>query len=313
MKKQIRFVMMVGLPASGKSTVAKEMSEQAGMALLSSDEIRKEIFNDESNQDNNSMVFEIMNNRLKENIKKGISCIYDATNINSKRRKAILSQVPKDVRKTCIYVGVNYRECIKRDLQRERVVGAEVIEKMYKSMQIPMYHEGWDDIILYPLHFMYNNTKELTLPNDYSNYKVFLIENGLGDCVDLAQDTPYHTLSVSRHMYYAYEKSMETMDKDIQIAMMLHDIGKPYCKEFNGRYASFFGHENVSAQMAIETLKGYNLSDRNIIKIATLIQLHMMMHNKEWGSKSQEKFKKEIGEDMWSDLVLLNSCDTLAK
>lgn len=44
-----------------------------------------------------------------------------------------------------------------------------------------------------------------------------------------------------------------------------------------------------------------------------LIQLHMRMHNKEWGSVKRDKFRQEIGEEMWNSLIIMNNCDTMAK
>ena len=85
------FVMMVGLPASGKSTYVKELAEEMRAVICSSDAIRKELCGDENSQDNNEEVFKLLHSRIKECLKKGVNVIYDATNINSKRRRAFLS------------------------------------------------------------------------------------------------------------------------------------------------------------------------------------------------------------------------------
>lgn len=311
--KIVRFVMMVGIPASGKSTKAKLLSEKMDAVWLSSDNLREELFGDVKCQDRNKELFEEMNRRAIELLNSGRSVVYDATNLNSKKRKALLSQIPKGVYKYCIYMVTAPQQAVVRDTNRDRVVGSKTIDRMYKTAQIPMYHEGFDLIMHYPLHHRLDNKKEFIMPNTYEEYVDFLNENSCGECVDLAQDTPYHTLSVSRHMYYAYEEIKDSVDEDLKIALLLHDIGKPYCKVFNGKYASFRGHDDVSAQMAIRILRKYNLSEDRIIKIATLIQLHMRMHNKEWGSVKRDKFRQEIGEEMWNYLVIMNNCDTMAK
>ena len=51
---------MCGLPASGKTTKAKEIVAEEGAEYVSSDEIRKELYGDESDQTNPNKVFEIM-------------------------------------------------------------------------------------------------------------------------------------------------------------------------------------------------------------------------------------------------------------
>ena len=44
MKNIPQFIMMIGLPGSGKSTLAKEIAKNINGQVISSDEIRKEIF-----------------------------------------------------------------------------------------------------------------------------------------------------------------------------------------------------------------------------------------------------------------------------
>ena len=311
--QDVNFVMLVGIPASGKTTVANRLVKSDGFLKVSSDDLREDLFGDVNCQDRNVELFQEAHKRIINLLKEGKSVVFDATNLNSKKRKALISQLPKGVLKTCIFCSVSIDESIERDSKRDRVVGKGVISRMYRRAQIPMYKENWDSIILYSPNYRYDNKKDLIMPNTYEEYKHFLTENNCCDCVDLPQDTPYHTLSVSRHMYYAYDNIKDTDREDVKIALLLHDIGKGYTKEYNGKYASFRGHESVSAQMAIEVLKNFSISEKRIIRIATLIQLHMMMHNKEWGSKNREKFKKEVGESMWEDLIILNNCDTMAK
>lgn len=310
-----KFTMLVGLPASGKSTLAEKLkNDRENSVVLSSDALREEMFGDVNCQDRNAELFEEMNRRVKVFLNAGRDVIYDATNTNSKRRMGILSQLSRDTYKECIYMNERVMSCQFRDSERDRKVGWEVIGNMYRSLQIPMYHEGWDSIEIYPVYTPVGGKKEFPLlPKTYYEYEFLLVQIGCKKCIDLAQDTPYHTLSVSRHMFYAYDKIKDTDNEDVKIALLMHDIGKSYCKQFNGRYASFKGHDCVSAQMAVDILDRFGFETERIFKIATLIQLHMRMHNKEWGSKSRDKFKKQVGEHMWDDLVLVNNCDSSAK
>ena len=304
--------MMVGLPASGKSTYAKELLESQGFVRFSSDDLREELFGDVNCQDKNSELFQEMNRRAIMALKIGRDVVYDATNTSSKKRRALLSQLPRDVQKECVYITTNDFRCIMRDSVRERSVGDGVIRRMYKRLQIPMYHEGWDKITIYNEFGI--NRKTIELPSYYEEYCKLLKILGCKECVDLAQDNPYHTLSISRHMYYTYEKLINKgVSLPVLLAGMLHDIGKPYCKEFNGKYASFKGHEYVSAQMAVEILSECGFKTDEIINITTLIQLHMRLHNKDMSEKTRNKFKSDLGDEMYSQLVDLNVADGLAK
>lgn len=307
---------LVGLPGSGKSTYAKELANEINAVRLSSDDLRIELYGDINNQDNNTELFQEMNRRAKLALKSGKSVIYDATNINSKKRKGFLSQLPKDVNKTCVYFSERRSVCIARDLQRDRAVTKEVIERMYKQLQIPMYHEGWNNIKIVSCIQYQKDTGLFNKIESYEDYIRLMKYNFEVENIEMAQDTPYHTLSVGRHMYYAYDYIINYKiqnSKHLEIAALLHDIGKPYCKVFNGKYASFYGHENISAQDAVLFLKRYGFEDEDIIHIATLIQLHMRLHDKEWGSKKKDKFAQELGEELYSELVALNNADNFAK
>ena len=75
------FIMLVGLPGSGKSTLTKRYKEYK---VHSSDDIREELTGDVNRQDINSLVFKILHNRVKEDLLNGQSVIIDSTNISSK-------------------------------------------------------------------------------------------------------------------------------------------------------------------------------------------------------------------------------------
>ena len=79
-------MMMVGLPYSGKSCYAKKLKEEFNAVIHSSDAIREEILGDVQDQNNNGMVFDVLHRRVIEDLSNGRNVIYDATNINYKRR-----------------------------------------------------------------------------------------------------------------------------------------------------------------------------------------------------------------------------------
>jgi predicted kinase len=58
---------MIGLPASGKSSIAKKIAKSEDAVIVSSDDIRKELGNI-NDQSQNEKVFEIAEKRLKNNI-----------------------------------------------------------------------------------------------------------------------------------------------------------------------------------------------------------------------------------------------------
>jgi len=331
--QKTRLIVLVGLAGSGKSTVAQElMAGRDDIDLHSSDAIREEILGEVNNQDKNGDVFEIMEKRTKESLKAGRHVIYDATNINRKKRKHLLTQIPKGVEKIALYIATPIDEVLRRNAERERVVPEWVItDKMYKNMQIPIYWEGWDKII-----FEYDDeTIEDDLPKQLTDairagalfgregYDImkFLASyfNEFFKIYDLPQDSKYHSFSVSRHIYYVYKyilDNYEGEDKEEMLwAGLLHDVGKAHCKNFKNRkgedtrYASFIGHEHVSAQMAIPFLKRMNFEDEFIHRVATLIQFHMYLLDEK---ANKDKLKQRVGEDVFKKLEFLRDADTKA-
>ena len=80
-------IVLVGLPGSGKSSYAEQFKAVddaicTGVTVIhSSDAIRKELFGDESSQEDNARVFDLMRKRTTEDLKAGKTVIYDATNV----------------------------------------------------------------------------------------------------------------------------------------------------------------------------------------------------------------------------------------
>ena len=312
----VKFIMLVGLPASGKSTMAKKLKEEnKNSIILSSDELRIELFNNVNDIEHNGQVFEEMNKRTKQYLKQGITVIYDATNISSKRRMNLLKQFNKiDCFKECCFIFEPYSTCIYRDKIRYRTVGEDVIRRMRNGFNVPQYYEGWDNIIV-----KYNKTLEryenklIDNINTYDDYLYLLSSKKyLEKCIEMPQDNPHHTFSLSRHMYKTYEfVKNRTTNKNLIIASLFHDIGKSKTKEFReDGYAHYYNHDNISAQLImLYLIRETNIDIKDILYICGLIQLHMRMFNIE----GYEKLRKQIGINMFNDLLLLHNADIQAK
>lgn len=312
--------MLVGLPGSGKSTLAKDISKlHINAKHISSDALRLELFGNEEHREDHHIVFNEMKRRTKEYLNNGISVVYDATNISSKRRIAFLKEFQKiNCNKICVYMARPLGQCIINDLNRSRKVGNNVILQMYKSLQVPSYYEGWDDIIIHygeyvnatSLGFHYN--ENLT----YEAYCNYILKHAAKECIDLAQDNSYHTLSVSRHMYKTFlNLKNKTDNAELIIAALLHDIGKPFCKNFKegSMFANFYGHENVSAQIALIYLHRAGFTRTTILNIVQYIQLHMKMLSIQDNKNALLKLKNKVGDIIFDNLLLLHEADSNAK
>lgn len=144
--------MMVGLPASGKSTLADRYSRELGYTWLSSDKIRARIsdnFNDRGSL--NYHTFKSMNGLTIGLLSRGLSVIYDATNLNRKDRKKILKEIAKinedhNIYVKAIYLNTPYNECVRRNNERDIKVPDEYMEMYRDKLQAPNLSEGFDAI-----------------------------------------------------------------------------------------------------------------------------------------------------------------------
>lgn len=137
------FYMLVGLPASGKTTTAYTL----GAVVRSSDELRCSLLGDVDDQSRNKEIFDLLHSLIKADIFSGVDVVYDATNIHSRYRREFLESLSLlPCKKVCIYVDTSYEECLSRNAKRERKVPIEVMDRMRNRFTVPDMSEGWDEI-----------------------------------------------------------------------------------------------------------------------------------------------------------------------
>jgi predicted kinase len=335
-----KLTVLVGIPASGKSTYASEVEDAI---VLSSDQLRIELYGDVDNQDNNGELFQELNRRAKEALNNGQNVILDATNINAKRRIHLVQQEFRDYPNKVARVYLTpYELCLKRNSERERKVPNHVIKRMYLNFQIPTYEEGWSDIEFRLcstdgernyLYHMREEFEKLILDNSQQYDMLRQLSDGIkpiSNILDLPQDSKYHAFSVSRHTYHVWEylinhETVKSMNREDQLAILwtsiFHDTGKYETKTFTdskgepSRYAHFYNHENVSAQHALKQLFLMGYPQEFALRVAKYCLWHMKLLNvdAEWGSKSAKKFLNFVGEDTFNILQLFREADTQAK
>lgn len=305
-----KIIMMVGLPASGKSYYADKIAKKENAIILSSDKLRKELFNNENDQNHNTEVFKELYKRVKENLKQENNIIIDATNINHKRRKALLDELKRfNCFKECYLIATPYKKCLEQNRRREREIPEHVIKRMYKHIFIPQYYEGWNKI-----NIIKNFNKE-----DFSINELFNGENGLNK---INQDNPHHTLTIGKHCLKcsANVENDETTNDLVELALiskagLFHDIGKTFTKEFKNTkgeitdIAHYYEHHNVSAYLSLFYL---NLCNEDILKVTKYIQWHMQPFFIKT-EKSKNKFIRLIGEEFYNNLLILHRADIMAK
>lgn len=252
-------ILLVGIPGVGKTTYAKNYIEKVPDTIhLSSDAIRAELYGDESIQGNPADVFSLMQKRAIEALNDGKDVLYDATNITRKDRACIIDICPKFVKIECCIIWAPIEECIERDATRDRTVGKEVIDKMLKKFQAPYYDEGIDKI-------------QVILPEDFDFCKY---SNSIISPTKIPHDNPHHTLSIYCHCWETYDKVRSlTINNDIHLAALWHDVGKPCVKAFMDSKGNPCEHAHYYQHQCVGSWMSYGLDTTPYI--AWLISTHM--------------------------------------
>ena len=301
------FFMLVGLPGSGKSWYAENKLSHA--VIHSSDAIREELLNNVDDQSQQELVFQTLHDRVIRDLQIGLSVVYDATNISYKRRRVFLQQVKglhiPGLKTVCVFMATPYSKCVENIANRERTVPENVIHRMYQNIDIPMKAEGWDAIWI-------------------ENVDPFIgdINFLLSRLAGMEHDNPHHEFTVGQHMLTAYEyfdKNYSDMANDIPLgrAVALHDIGKEFTKVFHDSkgnptdIAHYYNHERVGAYESFAHTADL-LSKDDQLRVALLIRWHMApfaVEKSDHPSKTERKFKDLLGEDIWSQVMILHDCD----
>ena len=316
-KKPVLFMLM-GIPGCGKSFYAKWLADSRKAAgrkvcIISTDALRQEIYGDENDKEHNADVFGIAKHRIKVALAKGMDVIFDATNINKKRRTSFMKDFSSmTCKRVCCAIMTEYDECLKRNSNRERTVPEYVIRRMYTNWEPPHYQDGFDEI-----YFISGqngkHSEKYSLMNLVSRQEGFLM-------LDQENSHHSHTLGVHCLMAMIYVLISEQPNTRLQIAALLHDVGKEFTKsrlnhrgEFDGNY-HYYQHHCVSSYESYFYLNGLAYSNIDIVHIANLIYYHMHPHcSWKQSEKAMLRDKAKIGDDMFREIMLLHEADLAAQ
>ncbi|WP_228059041.1 AAA family ATPase [Nostoc sp. LEGE 06077] len=150
--QHLALIILIGLPGSGKSTVAKQLiAECPQMQLISTDAIRGQLFGDEIIQGPWFLVWQEVERQLQQTINVNQSVVFDATNAQRSHRRELIA-FTRDLGFTQIvgvWVITPVWLCLARNKRRDRRVPEEVILRMHRQLRDapPSVEEGLDDLI----------------------------------------------------------------------------------------------------------------------------------------------------------------------
>lgn len=145
------FIMLVGLPGSGKSTYRERFYDHVQLStddLIEVEAGRQGRFYDAVWAEHIDTATKMLNGHLANALRERQSIVYDRTNLTEKSRRKVLSQVPKEYIKTVVYFEVS--EPVRQSRMASRVgkfIPPAADAQMISWYCRPVLEEGFDYVI----------------------------------------------------------------------------------------------------------------------------------------------------------------------
>lgn len=142
---------MVGLPGSGKSTIAQEIKNTSMYTIvISRDDIRFSLLKEKDQYfAKEKEVFITFKNKINKYLNEGYDVIADATHLNTASRNKLLKNVHGYNELIAVVADTSIEDCLKRNSKRKgrKKVPDETIKSMANNFYKPTFEEGFDRII----------------------------------------------------------------------------------------------------------------------------------------------------------------------
>jgi len=124
----------------------------------------------------------------------------------------------------------------------------------------------------------------------------------------LEQDPIHRHKDVLAHTLAVVDKTQP--DRQLRLAALLHDIGKPRTRDFGPGGVSFHHHEVVGARMARDRMTALRFSKEDIETVTRLVELHLRFHTYRlgWTDRAVRRYVRDAGP-LLEQLNELTRCD----
>ena len=131
--------MLIGPPASGKSTTAQELAAQLQALVLSTDVLREELWGDAAIQGPWPVLERVLHSRIQESVEAGRPVLIDATHARRRWRRRLIheSGLPAEVRWVGWWMQTPLSICLVWNRRRTRQVPEEVIRRFAATLSDP--------------------------------------------------------------------------------------------------------------------------------------------------------------------------------
>ncbi len=130
--------------------------------------------------------------------------------------------------------------------------------------------------------------------------------------METPQEHPHHCYNVGEHIIHTMQQVEAT--KELRLAAMLHDIGKPQCLTVDEKgLTHFYGHARASAELAREVLRRLKYDNHTIDTVCRLVLYHDYGNGVQPDQRKVRHAMNKIGEDLFPMLFALKKADILAQ
>ena len=152
-----KLILLIGLPGSGKSSLAQQLlAEDPRRLLISTDAIRRQLFGDEAIQGPWLLLWREIQRQFQQAVvqisqRAAGEAIYDATNAQRRHRREViaLARATGFTHITGLWLDTPVWLCLARNKKRARKVPEDVIFRMHRQLReaTPTVQEGLDYLI----------------------------------------------------------------------------------------------------------------------------------------------------------------------
>lgn len=119
------------------------------------------------------------------------------------------------------------------------------------------------------------------------------------------------------HRWDVYGHTVETVARavpkaDVRLAAWFHDLGKPATRRRKAGDWTFYGHEQVSAQIAAAELDRFKVGHELRERVVSLVSNHMFHYAPEWSDAAVRRFLQRVGPELLDPLFELRRADSSA-
>ena len=199
---------MLGLPGSGKSYTALQLARRENAEIYSSDSFRLQMHLNAENAKQNNDLFDLMYQKIREELDEGNDIVLDATNTYSIYRKKIFNALNGSGAKiVCVFVLRKYENCLKANRKRKGTarISPDIITQFYKEFDVPLSDEPFDEVILHYIDHDRNSLGTLSGSTEENIEAIF--ENGKNqDLLSEEERESFRNICSYNSLFYDYGK-----------------------------------------------------------------------------------------------------------